>query len=264
MLFHDYHLYLAPGLVRQARPDVVSSHFVHIPWPEPDAWSPLPPELTAAIHAGPARERRRRLPHGAVAARVSRVRRPLRARRRRLDPRRRRIRSASTQRSSSGAPTIRSCSSGRRRSRRGDPSSSSCASTASIRRRTSCAASRRSALLLERHPELHGERRLPRAARAVARGHPGVRGVRGGDRGGGRRRERALRARRLDAGRARHRRRLPALARRLQGVRRPARERGLRRAQPRGEGGVPPQHARRRARPLGERRRARGDRPSGR
>ena len=33
VLFHDYHLYLAPGLVREARPDVVSSHFVHIPWP---------------------------------------------------------------------------------------------------------------------------------------------------------------------------------------------------------------------------------------
>ena len=52
VLFHDYHLYLAPALVRQARPDVVSSHFVHIPWPEPDAWSPLPPDLTAAIHEG--------------------------------------------------------------------------------------------------------------------------------------------------------------------------------------------------------------------
>jgi trehalose 6-phosphate synthase len=52
VLFHDYHLYLAPALVRAARPDVVSSHFVHIPWPDPDAWSPLPPELTVAIHEG--------------------------------------------------------------------------------------------------------------------------------------------------------------------------------------------------------------------
>jgi trehalose 6-phosphate synthase len=52
VLFHDYHLYLAPGLVRKARPGVVSSHFVHIPWPEPEAWSPLPAELTAAIHDG--------------------------------------------------------------------------------------------------------------------------------------------------------------------------------------------------------------------
>ncbi|HUZ15011.1 MAG TPA: trehalose-6-phosphate synthase [Gaiellaceae bacterium] len=52
VLFHDYHLYLAPAVVRSARPDVVSSHFIHIPWPDPDAWSPLPPDLTSAIHAG--------------------------------------------------------------------------------------------------------------------------------------------------------------------------------------------------------------------
>jgi trehalose 6-phosphate synthase len=52
VLFHDYHLYLAPALVRQARPEVVSSHFVHIPWVEPDMWSALPPDLTAAIHEG--------------------------------------------------------------------------------------------------------------------------------------------------------------------------------------------------------------------
>ncbi len=52
VLFHDYHLYLAPALVRKVRRDVVSSHFIHIPWPDPDAWSPLPPDLTAAIHEG--------------------------------------------------------------------------------------------------------------------------------------------------------------------------------------------------------------------
>jgi trehalose 6-phosphate synthase len=52
VLFHDYHLYLAPRLVRQARPDVVSSHFVHIPWPEPDYWHALPEELRTAVHEG--------------------------------------------------------------------------------------------------------------------------------------------------------------------------------------------------------------------
>jgi trehalose 6-phosphate synthase len=52
VLFHDYHLYLAPSLVRKARPDVVTSHFVHIPWPEPDYWSALPPELRVAVHDG--------------------------------------------------------------------------------------------------------------------------------------------------------------------------------------------------------------------
>jgi trehalose 6-phosphate synthase len=52
VLFHDYHLYLAPGLVRQARPDVVTSHFIHIPWPEPDYWHALPEDLRVAVHEG--------------------------------------------------------------------------------------------------------------------------------------------------------------------------------------------------------------------
>ncbi len=52
VLFHDYHLYVAPRLVREARPDVVTSHFVHIPWPEPDYWHALPPELRVAVHEG--------------------------------------------------------------------------------------------------------------------------------------------------------------------------------------------------------------------
>jgi trehalose 6-phosphate synthase len=52
VLFHDYHLYLAPGFVRAARPDVVTSHFLHIPWPEPDYWHALPPELRVAVHEG--------------------------------------------------------------------------------------------------------------------------------------------------------------------------------------------------------------------
>jgi trehalose 6-phosphate synthase len=52
VLFHDYHLYLAPGLVREARPGVLTSHFVHIPWPEPDYWHALPPELRVAVHEG--------------------------------------------------------------------------------------------------------------------------------------------------------------------------------------------------------------------
>jgi trehalose 6-phosphate synthase len=52
VLFHDYHLYLAPRFVREARPDVVTSHFVHIPWPEPDYWHALPKELRLAVHEG--------------------------------------------------------------------------------------------------------------------------------------------------------------------------------------------------------------------
>jgi trehalose 6-phosphate synthase len=52
ILFHDYHLYLAPRLVREAQPEVLTSHFVHIPWPEPDYWHALPPELRVAVHEG--------------------------------------------------------------------------------------------------------------------------------------------------------------------------------------------------------------------
>jgi trehalose 6-phosphate synthase len=52
VLFHDYHLYLAPRLVREARPGVVTSHFLHTPWPEPDYWYALPAELRVAVHEG--------------------------------------------------------------------------------------------------------------------------------------------------------------------------------------------------------------------
>jgi trehalose 6-phosphate synthase len=46
VFFHDYHLYLAPRMVRDRYPDALLSHFVHIPW----------------VH-----ERRRRFPHDALA-----------------------------------------------------------------------------------------------------------------------------------------------------------------------------------------------------
>jgi trehalose 6-phosphate synthase len=52
VMFHDYHFYLAPGLVRRARPDLTLQHFVHIPWPEPHAWSALPRDIVAAICRG--------------------------------------------------------------------------------------------------------------------------------------------------------------------------------------------------------------------
>src|SRR5205809_3662190 len=52
VLFHDYHLYLAPRLVREEAPDATLSHFVHIPWPQPDYWRILPAEMRLAIHDG--------------------------------------------------------------------------------------------------------------------------------------------------------------------------------------------------------------------
>jgi trehalose 6-phosphate synthase len=52
VLFQDYHLYLAPRMVRLARPDVVSSHFVHVPWPGTEAWSVLPDDARRDVHDG--------------------------------------------------------------------------------------------------------------------------------------------------------------------------------------------------------------------
>jgi trehalose 6-phosphate synthase len=52
VFFHDYHLYVAPRLVRLRRPDVPLAHFVHIPWVDRDGWSVLPGEIVAAVHAG--------------------------------------------------------------------------------------------------------------------------------------------------------------------------------------------------------------------
>jgi trehalose 6-phosphate synthase len=52
VLFHDYHLYLAPRLVRSQRPDATLLHFVHVPWPQPDAWRVLPKAIRCAVHEG--------------------------------------------------------------------------------------------------------------------------------------------------------------------------------------------------------------------
>ena len=52
VLFHDYHLYLAPRIVREACPDALLSHFVHIPWAQSDYWHVLPEHLRQAIHDG--------------------------------------------------------------------------------------------------------------------------------------------------------------------------------------------------------------------
>ena len=52
VFFHDYHLYLAPRMVRERRPDTPLMHFVHIPWPQSDYWRVLPPPIRRAIHDG--------------------------------------------------------------------------------------------------------------------------------------------------------------------------------------------------------------------
>jgi trehalose 6-phosphate synthase len=52
VLFHDYHLYLAPAIVREARPDAVLAHFVHVPWPQSDYWHVLPEPMRRAVFNG--------------------------------------------------------------------------------------------------------------------------------------------------------------------------------------------------------------------
>ncbi|MDQ3866944.1 MAG: trehalose-6-phosphate synthase, partial [Actinomycetota bacterium] len=52
VFFHDYHLYVAPSLVREQLPDATLAHFVHIPWPQPDYWRVLPAPIRRAVHEG--------------------------------------------------------------------------------------------------------------------------------------------------------------------------------------------------------------------
>jgi len=52
VMLHDYHFYLVADLIRQRCPDVVLSHFVHIPWPGPDAWRVLPPDMRERLMRG--------------------------------------------------------------------------------------------------------------------------------------------------------------------------------------------------------------------
>ncbi len=55
VMLHDYHLYLAPRMIRQLlprgqRPTLL--HFTHIPWPGPEYWLILPPTMRHAILDG--------------------------------------------------------------------------------------------------------------------------------------------------------------------------------------------------------------------
>ncbi len=52
VFFHDYHLYVAPGIVRARAPDATLAHFVHIPWPQPDYLRVLPEEIRRAVLEG--------------------------------------------------------------------------------------------------------------------------------------------------------------------------------------------------------------------
>jgi trehalose 6-phosphate synthase len=53
VMLHDYHLYLAPALIRRRHAAIAMQQFIHIPWPAVRYWqSFLPDALTQAIHRG--------------------------------------------------------------------------------------------------------------------------------------------------------------------------------------------------------------------
>lgn len=52
VMMHDYHFYLVPAMARAAGADRFLHFFVHIPWPHPEAWRILPPEMRVAIVEG--------------------------------------------------------------------------------------------------------------------------------------------------------------------------------------------------------------------
>lgn len=52
VLVHDYHLDLAPALLRAAAIDAPILHFTHIPWPAPEAWQVLPEAIRTELLLG--------------------------------------------------------------------------------------------------------------------------------------------------------------------------------------------------------------------
>ncbi|OLC62284.1 MAG: hypothetical protein AUH89_01510 [Ktedonobacter sp. 13_1_40CM_4_52_4] len=52
VMLHDYHLYLAPAMIRRHHPSVLMQQFIHIPWPDVRSWHFLPSNITHAIYSG--------------------------------------------------------------------------------------------------------------------------------------------------------------------------------------------------------------------
>ncbi|MGH9264458.1 MAG: alpha,alpha-trehalose-phosphate synthase (UDP-forming) [Acidimicrobiales bacterium] len=52
VMVQDYHFYLVPELLRARCPEVFLHHFVHVPWPQPDAWRVLPGPMREALYNG--------------------------------------------------------------------------------------------------------------------------------------------------------------------------------------------------------------------
>ena len=105
------------------------------------------------------------------------------------------------------------------------------------RRRTSSAASGRSSSISTRHPEMHGRVGMLALLDPSRQDIPEYAEYLGAIQRGGAGGQRPLPERGLDAGRPADRGQLPVLGRRVQAIRRPARERDLRRAESRRQGG---------------------------
>ncbi|GLW97447.1 trehalose-6-phosphate synthase [Microtetraspora sp. NBRC 16547] len=52
VMIQDYHLTLAPAMLRAVRPDVRISHFSHTPWAPPEYFSLLPDDVAAEVLSG--------------------------------------------------------------------------------------------------------------------------------------------------------------------------------------------------------------------
>ncbi len=52
VMLHDYHLYLAPRMIREKHPTIMMEQFIHIPWPDVRCWHFLPSNLAQDIYQG--------------------------------------------------------------------------------------------------------------------------------------------------------------------------------------------------------------------
>ena len=52
VMLHDYHLYLAPRMIREQHPTIVMQQFIHIPWPDVRCWHFLPNNIAQDIYQG--------------------------------------------------------------------------------------------------------------------------------------------------------------------------------------------------------------------
>lgn len=52
VMLQDYHFYLVAEHVRRQCPDVILTHFIHIPWPNADEWRILPPDIRGRLLHG--------------------------------------------------------------------------------------------------------------------------------------------------------------------------------------------------------------------